>query len=134
MATSQQQLSFAIRAVNDASATLKQVQGQLNDVGTTAAKSTGHLGGLGSSLRSVAKIAGGFVAAQGLLKLPGFLFGAAEAAAEDEAATLRMNRALENLVAAYNETPAALAGLKRATEGSIAVGQTLAFTDDQVRD
>lgn len=92
----------------------------LKDVGESA-------GGLGKALSGVAQIAGGFVLAQGILKAPGFLMDAASAAAEDEAATQRLQQAIHNLGGDYAANLAAV-------NNAIAAGQKLAFTDDDVRD
>jgi phage-related protein len=83
-------------------------------------------GGLGSALSGVAKIAGGFVVAQGVMKLGGFLMDAANAAAEDEAATLRLQKAVENTGASYDAFAPKI-------EAAITGAQKLAFSDDDAR-
>ncbi|CAB4166846.1 hypothetical protein UFOVP1383_37 [uncultured Caudovirales phage] len=84
-------------------------------------------GKVGSAIGKVASIASGFVIGKGLLELPGFLTGAAQGAADDEAATLRLTQALKNLGGDMD------ANLQK-VNGAIAAGQKLAFTDDDVRD
>lgn len=75
-------LSFAIQAVNDADATLRQVRQQLGDVADTADRGKGPLGAMGGALGNVAQIAGGFVLGQGLLQLPGLMGGAIDLASD----------------------------------------------------
>src|SRR3990167_1813164 len=75
MAASSQSLSFAVRAINEANAALKSVQSDIKDVGDKAEEADKKAGGLGSALGGVAKIAGGFIVAQGLLQLPGLIGG-----------------------------------------------------------
>lgn len=96
-------LQFAIRAVNEASSALNAVKGDLESVGQSADGATGGLSNAGKGIDSagsaaekghgplsklasafgdVAKIAGGIVIAQGLLKLPGLLMGMADAASD----------------------------------------------------
>jgi len=82
--------------------------------------------GLGSALGDVSKIAGGFVVAQGITSLGGFLMDAANAAAEDEAAQLRLKKAIENTGASF-----AVYGPK--VEGVVTAAQKLAFSDDDAR-
>jgi len=82
--------------------------------------------GLGSALGDTAKIAGGFMAAQGIEKVGGFLMDAANAAAEDEAAQLRLKNAIENTGAAYD-----VYGPK--VEGVVTAAQNMGFADDDSR-
>ena len=98
-------------------------------------------GGMGKALGDVAKIAGGFVVAQGITQLGGFLVDAAKGAAEDQAATDRLNKSLENYImssAKAGETTADYAmeiqELKDDMEDRIKAGQKLAFSDDDIRD
>ena len=119
MASSAQSLNFAIRAVNEASKAMKDIQTDLGGVekkagdaapklnkagqetkqlGDAAEKTHGPLGKMSGALGDVAKIAGGFIIAQGLMKLPGFLIGAAQAAAEDEQATARLHQTLKSFI------------------------------------
>lgn len=105
----------------------QQVVQEIHDVGDAGDKASGGIGRLGGALGQVAKIAGGFVVAQGLLQLPGFLSGAAQAAIEDEAATLRLEQALRNVGGAFDENLASV-------NERIAAGQKLAYGDDAVRD
>lgn len=98
-------------------------------------------GGMGKALGDVAKIAGGFVVAEGITKLGGFLVDAAKGAAEDQAATDRLNQSLGNfldrntsLVKGTSDYSDALAEMKTDMEDRIKAGQKLAFSDDDVRD
>lgn len=83
--------------------------------------------GFGSSLGKIGEIASGLVLGAGLLKAPGFLFDAAKAAADDEAATARLQTALKNLGGDYD-------GNLAKVNAAIATGQKLAFSDDDIRD
>ena len=83
--------------------------------------------GFGKVLGDVAKIAGGFVLAQGILKAPDFLMSAAKAAAEDAASQARLKTAVENTGVAYDD-------YKQTLDAVIKAGQALGFTDDQTRD
>jgi hypothetical protein len=113
-------VSITIGAKDEASKVIK-------GVGDTVDQTTGRIGKMGSALGDVAKIAGGFVLAQGILKAPGFFMDAAKAAAEDEAATARLQQTIKSLGGDYD------AQLKKVNE-AITSGQKLAFTDDEVRD
>lgn len=84
-------------------------------------------GGLGKALGEVGKIAGGFVVAQGIMKLGGFLVDAAQAAAEDAAGQARLQKAVENTGAAYADYGSQL-------DSIIDKGQKRGFSDDQTRD
>lgn len=84
-------LTFAIKAVNDATAALKSVSTDIERIGNVSEHSSGLLGRMGGALGDVAKIAGGFVVAQGLLKLPGMLLGAADAASDFEETLSKSN-------------------------------------------
>ena len=134
MASGNAQLNFAIRAINEASKVLKEVGGDVDSLGHSASSSGGMLGSFGSTLASVGKIAGGFIVAEGIMKLPGFLMGAAKGAAEDEAATMRLDRALQNYVESAELQGDALQSLNSDMEMRIATGQRLAFSDDDIRD
>lgn len=136
---SKTEISFALRAINEASKTLKDVERDIGDLGKTADDSGGKLEGFGSkaggALGNIASIAGGFVVAEGLMKMPGFLMDAAKAAAEDEAATMRLNKSLENLLKSTGDFGEVEMGeLQNAMNGLIESGQKLAFSDDDVRD
>lgn len=83
------QLAFAIRAVNEAQKALKEVQGQVDGLASAAEKSNSKFGIFNSTaqktlgvLGDIAKIAGGFIVAQGLMKLPS-LFSDTTSAASD---------------------------------------------------
>ena len=92
-----------------------------------ASRGSASLGGLGKALGSVGSIAAGFVVGQGLLKLPGLLTGMAQAAADDAQSVAKLRQAVENSGASWDSMSASL-------EATIATGQKMAFTDDQVRD
>lgn len=82
MASGNQQLGFAIRAVNEASKAMKDIQGDLGVVEKKAKDADKASGGLRKSLGDVSKIAGGFILAQGLMKLPGLIGGSLNAASD----------------------------------------------------
>lgn len=126
MATSQQQLAFAIRAVNEASATLKAVQGDIDAVGKSAGTADTHTGKLGTSLGTVSKVAGGFLLANGLMQAPGILMNMAQGAAEDAASFERLKKAVEN-------TGTPFAQFEGSLNAQISLAQKRAFTDDQAR-
>jgi hypothetical protein len=105
----------------------KPLQDAMSQVEGSTGKLSGTLKGVGSAFGDVAKIAGGFVVAEGIMKAPGFLMDAAQAAAEDEAATSRLEQALRNAGGAFDEN-------KQKVDERIAAGQELAFGDDAVRD
>lgn len=127
MATQSQQLQFAIRAVNEASAQLKDVQRDIGALEGTAEKSGGKLSGFAKGLGGVATVAGGIVAAGALAKVGGYLTSAVQGAIEDEAATKRLEQALRNLNGSFDQN------LEK-VNAAIDAGQKKAFTDDQVRD
>lgn len=99
----------------------------LKGVGDAAEKQQGKLGKMADGLGGVSKIAGGFVLGSGLLAAPGFLLGAAQAAADDEQATARLQQTVKNLGGDYD-------GLMGKVNSQIDAGQKLAFSDDEVRD
>ncbi len=125
MAGELSQLTVTIRG--DAS----QLASTLNNAKQQASGFGSHFGGVmsgaGKAIGNVASIASGFVVGQGLAKLPGFFVEAATAAAQDEAATLRLQQAVRNLGGDYDSQLAAV-------NAQIAAGQKLAFSDDDIRD
>src|SRR6266542_782291 len=120
-------LVLAIKAVDDASAALKNVSSGLGGVEQAATRGHGPLTALGGAMGNVASIAGGFVIGKAITELPGFLMDAAKAAAEDEQATMRVSALLKTL-------PGDFAANSAAVNEAIAAGQKLAFSDDDVRD
>lgn len=126
MASGNQQLNFAIRAVNEAQAALKSVSGDIDEIGKSAQQAEQHSGRFSSALGNVASIAGGFVLAQGIIQAPGFLMEAAQAAADDAANVEKLKKAVENTGASWDD----YAGSIKAV---IEDGQRKAFTDDQIR-
>jgi len=117
---------------------LKKAEGSAKDFGTSVAKSADDAdkkmtaagqsaGGLGSKLGGVASIAGGFIVAQGITQMGGYLMDAAKGAAADEQATMRLQQTLKNLGGDYD-------GNLAKVNAAIAAGEKLAFTDDDVRD
>src|SRR6266542_416947 len=120
-------LVLAIKAVDDASAALKNVSSGLGGVEQAASKGHGPLTALGGALGNVASIASGFVIGKAITELPGFLMDAAKAAAEDEQAAVRVSTLLQTL-------PGDFAANTAAVNEAIAAGQKLAFSDDDVRD
>ncbi len=91
------------------------------------------LGKLGGALGKVSQIAGGFVLGSGIMKAPGFLFDAAKAAAEDEAATQRLRQAMLNLAETTDISDEQLGQWVADVKSAIDSGQKLAFTDDEMR-
>ena len=83
-------------------------------------------GGLGKHLGDMGKIAGGFVLAQGIMKAPGFLADAAEAAADDAANLGKLQKAVENTGAAWAEHANDIGKV-------VSAAQKRGFTDDQAR-
>lgn len=67
------ELRFAIRAVNEAKKVLQDTATDIEGVGHAAAKEQAPLSKFGGALGGVAKIAGGFVVAQGLMRLPSLI-------------------------------------------------------------
>lgn len=134
MPSGNQRLDFAIRAVNEASATLRKVQGDIEATGASAERASTHASAFGGALGGVAKVAGGFVLARGILAAPGALMGMAKAAAADEAATLRLNQALKNYAQTQDDADQVLKELTGDMQERIVAGQKLAFTDDDIRD
>lgn len=120
-------LAFAIKAQNEASAVLKAVQADVENLGKSADDHSGKVGKFSGALGDMAKVAGGFAIGSGLLALPGLLGGMASAAAEDEQATARLNQTLKNLGGDVD-------GNTKKINDRISAGQKLAFTDDDVRD
>lgn len=86
-----------------------------------------HAGGVTKALGNIATTAAGFVLGQAITAAPGYLMDAARGAAEDEAATMRLEQALRNAGGAFDEH------LAKVNE-RIDVGAKLAFSDDDIRD
>ena len=127
MPSGNQQLNFAIRAVNEASKALADIQADIDKLGGGMVKAEGHASKFGGALKSVGSIASGFVVGQGLMKAPGALFDMAKAAAEDEKATARLQTTIKSLGGDFD------AQLGK-VNAAITAGGKLAFTDDEVRD
>lgn len=121
-------------AAKDASPKIKDASDKTGDLGKNAEKSHGPLGALAGGLKNVATLASGFVVAQGIIALPGFLMDAAKGAAEDEAATMRLDRALANLAESTGASSSQIQKWHEQVNEAIDRGQKLAFTDDDVRD
>lgn len=107
------ELVLRIEGKDDASRVLKGVKDEAN--------------GLGKALGDVGKIAAGVAIGQGIPKLASFLGDAAQAAADDEQATMRLEQALRNTTGAFEDNLAAV-------NARIEAGADLAFSDDDVRD
>ena len=122
---SQQQLSFAIKAVNDAKKALNDAERDVLNLGKAADESEKKSGGLGKALGGIPIPAVAAGAAIG--GATAFMFSAVKAAIEDEAATKRLEQALRNSSGAYDENLAKV-------NAAIEAGAKKAFTDDQVRD
>lgn len=125
MASNQAQLSFAIRAVNEANAALKSVGADLTSVEKAASSADKAAGGFGSALGGVAKIAGGFVLAKGLLEVPGALMSASDRARDLE---LQMKKATTvfgdqmPIVQEWASKNAAAMGMSKAQVTNLAAG------------
>jgi phage-related protein len=126
MAGNRANLDVAVRAVNEASAALKAARDDIDGLGKAADDSDGKTRKLGGALGDVAKIAAGFIVAQGIQKLGGFLTDAVKAAAEEEAAMARLGQTLKSLGGDFDSH------MGKVNE-AIAAGQKLAFSDDEVR-
>ncbi len=127
--------TFKLRFVGDQESAERAFKG----AGKAADDFGSKVGGVGSALGGMAKIAGGFVLGAGILKAPGFLMDAARAAADDEAATMRLHKALENVVQSkfpnsIETQKDILADWTDGADDAIAAGQKLAFSDDDIRD
>lgn len=83
--------------------------------------------GFGQTMAKVGTIAGGIALGGALQKAPGFFLDAANAAAEDAAATARLETTLKSLGGNLEDH----LGL---VDQAITAGQALAFSDDDVRD
>src|SRR5215471_860132 len=97
------------------------------DAGDSAQQSHGHLSNLQSTLADVAKTAAGFTLGSAIQEAPKKLLEFAQAAAEDEQSTLRVQQALKNAGASTAEYTTRL-------DEVIKKGQELAFSDDETRD
>ena len=106
------ELAIIIKAQDEASKTLQQIEKQT--------------GGLGKTLTDVGKIAGGFVIGQGIAAAPGFLYSAAQAAADDAASEAQLKQAIENTGASFETYHGQVA---QTVEGAMNMG----FTDDAAR-
>lgn len=139
MAGGNQQLNFAIRAVNEASKALADVGADIDTVGKKSREAEGHTSRFGGALGNVATVAAGFALGGGLMAAPGQLFDMAKAAAEDEAANQRLNQTLHNLAEAAQQATGVdivdyMASWTDAVNGAIDAGAELGFTDDDIRD
>lgn len=128
-----QELSFAIKAVNEASKALKDVEGDIGKVGAAAADAEKKSGGFGKALVGIGTVAGGILAAGALSKLGGFMTSAAQAALEEEAATRRLHQTFKNYADMVGATPGTFEALNGLLNERIDIGQKLAFTDDEIR-
>lgn len=127
-------LELLIKARDEASAILKDVEGgadkvatKVKGIGDASDGIQGHLSGLKSALGNVAQIASGFVLGQGLLAAPGFFASAAQAAADDEQSTLKLKQAVENTGVSYDKYADQL-------DNTITLAQKRGFSDDAARD
>src|SRR5690242_19778030 len=111
-------LNIILEARQNAEAALKSVSLDLEQIKDSAGRvapaiqtannamseSGKSAGGLHSALSNVASIAGGFVIGGGLTQLPGLLTGLVKGAADDEAATQRLQAAIKNLGGDFDAT------------------------------
>jgi hypothetical protein len=88
---------------------------------------TGGIGKVGSAFGGLAKMAGGFVLAQGILSAPGKLMAMAQSAADDAASVGRLQVAVQNTGVSWDD-------YKGQLDGVVAGGQKLGFSDDETRD
>ncbi|RTL22337.1 MAG: hypothetical protein EKK55_14855 [Rhodocyclaceae bacterium] len=105
----------------------KPVQDAFDKVGQSSDGFSAKISGAKGALGGVAEVAGGIVAAGAVQQIGGFLIDAGKAAAEDAAATARLEQALRNSSGSFDEN------LKKVND-RIDAGQKLAFSDDDVRD
>lgn len=84
-------LTFAIRAVNEAQKALKDVQDQIGGVERKLDDATKAGGGLKGMFADMTKVAGGFVLAQGITQIPGLFSGATGAASDLNEALSKSN-------------------------------------------
>ena len=111
---------------DDASTPLKHVKDRTDDLADSAGRADTSTKTLNGSMSNLSKIASAFIVSEGLTKLSGFLFDAAKGAAEDEAAQLKLQKAVENTGASYSAYSEALAT-------TIVAAQKRGYTDDQAR-
>lgn len=106
---------------------IKNVGDAAEKAGQQAEAASPKMSGHSSALGSIGTVASGIVAAGAVEKLGGFLTSAAQAAADDEAATVRLSTALQNAGGDFD------AHLAKAND-AIDAGAKLAFSDDDIRD
>lgn len=99
----------------------------MGDVEAAGGSLQAKIGGLSGAFSGVATAAAGFLSANVIAKAPGFLIGAAQGAAEDAAATARLEQALRNAGGSFDDNLAKV-------NARIDAGQRLAYGDDAVRD
>lgn len=128
MAGGAAKLTFAIRAVNEASAVLREVKADLGEVQAVAEQSSSRLGalggalsGLGNSMMTVGKIAGAAMAG-GLAGIGAGLASALKASGDFE-------RGLNVVASVAQATGAELAGLKQV---ALELGESTAFSASEV--
>lgn len=105
----------------------KPVTDALDRVGESGGKLEAKVGGLSGAFGTFGAVAGGVIAGGAVQQLGGFLVDAGKAAAEDAAATSRLEQALRNAGGSFDENLAKV-------NARIDAGQKLAFGDDDVRD
>ncbi len=118
--------------IADLDAKLKSAGLKVEELGNKVDDAGSKSGKLSGALSGVSKVAGGLVLGTGIMNAPGFLLSAAQAAADDEAATMRLEQAMKNLSEVDNMLT--FDELKGAVDDLIDKGQKLAFSDDEVRD
>jgi hypothetical protein len=82
--------------------------------------------GIGASLKRAGEQAAGFVIGRGLAELPGFLTGAAKAAADEQKGMVSLQKAVENTGISWERQGGAI-------ESVIAQREKLGFSDDELR-
>lgn len=118
-------LTFAIKAVNDATAALKSVSGDIDKVGSSAEHSSGLLGKLGGALGTIGAVAGGFLAAKGIEELGGAIRGAFADAQDYQKMQAATNAVIESTGGKAGMSAKAVVDLANSLESVTAV-------DDQV--
>lgn len=114
------EIEIRITAQDNASAPIKRVADTAKDAGASAKEAGGHLG-------RMAEIAGGFVVAQGLMRLPGLLSGIVGSASDLNESLSKMNVVFgssSNVIDSFAQSAAKNLGMSRqaAVEAAATLG------------